>query len=177
MEPLLTENPNNGDPIPIIDEWCWASSSWPGLIPMAGSRLSSASRTGCPPSRCMGQRKVGRSREEELVSTSTGHWPPAWPGRFSRSTLSGSSNAGASKSSTALYRRHAPRADPKAEQGRPQRALPMRIGQEVQGSITVAPTECIEPRGEFQRHERFSGGTMSLSAAAGFQCYPWHTWC
>ncbi len=21
-EPLLTENPNNGDPIPIIDEWC-----------------------------------------------------------------------------------------------------------------------------------------------------------
>ena len=103
-EPLLMENPNGGDPIPILDEWCSGfmkgvqldSEGW--LPVTVGKPDWMSTIIALWDRRGLG----GAERRKTCLWTSTRRWPTAWLGRFRRFMLYGSSNA-ASKSRKALY--------------------------------------------------------------------------
>lgn len=59
-EPLLTENPNDGDPIPILDEWCSGFMKAVQLDSGGGYPLPLEGRTGCRPSSSTGRKRAGR---------------------------------------------------------------------------------------------------------------------
>ena len=58
-EPLLMENVREGDPMPVIDEWCLGYMKGISLDSKDGCRSRSGMPTGCQRSCSMAQRKAG----------------------------------------------------------------------------------------------------------------------
>ena len=159
-EPLLMENPNNGDPIPIIDEWCSGfmkgvqldSDGWLPVVVAKPDWMSTIALYGTE-DRWDALEKKNLSLDEHKAADR----------RLGRDGSEGSmlfvSSNAASKSPVALCQTSCAASlfEIRAKSAATSPVLADRV--RSSNSVTVAPTGCTEPRGKFQRKDGFSGGT------------------
>ena len=162
-EPLLMENPNNGDAIPIIDEWCSGfmkgvqldSDGWLPVVIGKPDRISTITLYGTEDGwEALKKKNLSLDEHKTLAAGLAGTVQKIhalWLEQRRKQIASGTLPD--------VVRR-----EPSRNPNKVGRTKPVPVGRaRSSNSVTVAPTGCTKPRSKFQRHDGFSGGTRCSS--------------